>query len=181
MDTIAVTRLTAGGAVDASYGIGGTAQIALAGHLVDPGLGGLRIDGAGRAVLAATGSTGTGTAFNVLRLTANGVLDGSFGTSGIAVVAERQPRRNSPRLGLGLGDSILLSGGYPDTFVAHVTAAGVPDTEFNGTGSLTARIGTQASTLTGMVRQPDGKLVLTGFGEAGFSLRSATSSWRASR
>ncbi len=78
---IAVVRLLASGAPDASFGSGGSVRTPI-------GLGtaafGVAVDGEGRIVVGAAGGT-TGDAL-ALRYTSSGVLDPVFGTGGIAAI-----------------------------------------------------------------------------------------------
>ena len=160
-DTFAVTRLTSAGVLDPSFGAGGAAQVSLTLRLFNPHVRALRLDSAGRVVLGADGFDLNGPALAALRFGATGALDAGFGTSGIEVLSTNSVYGNASVLGVGQGDGLFLANA---SFVAHLTAAGIPDPTFNGTGSLVHAFGLNQLNLTGMVRQPDGKLVVLGYG-----------------
>jgi uncharacterized delta-60 repeat protein len=134
---LAVVRLDASGALDASYGVRGVAMTAL-----EQGQGGL---GAADAALTASGElvvTGTTGLFPphrsahrhwvVEELTAAGTPDPTFGTNGVATIAlknglgfEVASLPNGDVVTTGLTESSL-------TFLTRLTAEGDPDTTFAG-------------------------------------------------
>ena len=168
---LAVTRYTPAGAVDPSFGVGGTAQISLGSLLLNLGAGAIRVDGKGRIVLAVGGTTLTGAGFAALRFAANGSVDTSFGVSGVQVVSTGQFFQPGAVLDVGQDDDLAVAGGgNQSVFVSHLTAAGAVDTGFNGTGTLIQPFGAQTLTMTGMVKQADGRLVILGYAGAAYAV-----------
>jgi len=126
------------------------------------------------------GPLATNTDFGVIRLNADGTLDTTFGTNGLVTAgfgaggggASPQDVKINPADG-----SIVVAGrsqsptsnGF-DFAVARFTSAGVRDGSFNG-GRATVGINLGVSgaddSATGVLIQPDGKIILTGTADPG--------------
>ena len=145
-DTLRVVRFTAAGDLDDSFAGDGRQAI-----LVDLGgnsivFGGMAVDRFSRVVLVGNADTATGNRLVVVRLTAAGELDASFGGGdGVAdfaygatddilsvhdVVVLSPP---SDRIAI-LGDYDPAGAELTDSFLLVLTPAGTLDTTFNGTG-----------------------------------------------
>ncbi len=157
-------RYTAAGALDAGFGTGGLVEVS------DPndvwaayGLA-LRADGRILAVgIGGDGITFSGT--TAVQLIADGSLDASFGSGGIA----RGLLSGTPRgLSLRADGGFRTSGGHFTALnglrpaVESFAASGSIDTSFNGTGSAGLSLGTTADNAYSMALQADGKIVVGG-------------------
>jgi uncharacterized delta-60 repeat protein len=128
----------------------------------------------GKAVVAATATTATGSTGAFARLMPNGALDTSFGVTGkVNLQALGVPSSN----GINLRDLVVLpSGGmvacgYTDVagdlnmFVVQLTASGQLDTSFATVGYRQipiSNLGDKADTCLAMERTASGKLLLVG-------------------
>jgi uncharacterized delta-60 repeat protein len=179
-DDVAVGRFNADGTPDATFGTGGrvvtpvgaAADVAVAVRITPAG----KIVVAGYSAVASTGPTAsTNDDALVLRYNADGALDTSFGTGGAALVdfplsgASRKDLARS--LGLMADGRVVIGGaskslsGFPENAaVARLTAGGVLDTSFNGTGRL---VDTSGNNLGQIAVRPDGSILATGSGSAG--------------
>jgi uncharacterized delta-60 repeat protein len=174
----AVARLNADGSADASFGSGGTAVLPLPFVAPTSPGGAIALQPDGRIVLAGStgGSGGTGE-FAVVRLTANGSVDPSFGggevvvpfTDGsgaaLSVTATAVAIDASGKVVVaGPGASSILPLSQASSFaVARLNADGALDASFGAGGKETVSIpaGGMAS-LGGLAFQPGGQIVLAG-------------------
>jgi uncharacterized delta-60 repeat protein len=147
--SVLVQRFTSAGALAGTYvGGGGVAQAAAA----QPD---------GKVVVA--GSSG---GMFAERFNADGSVDSSFGSGGVA----RVPALGSSAVAYGVavapGGKIVVAGtiGGPDTriAVARFNANGTLDTSFGSGGSLQLDLGLPYEAAQGVAVQPDGKVVLVG-------------------
>lgn len=171
-----LVRFTSTGALDETFGTGGKTITRLAEPetpetmSVDSTVHGLAQDAAGR-IVAAGPSEDNRTRFGVARYSADGVLDGSFGTGGFV----RTPIGNYA----AANDVVVLPGGRivaaglsgdgdQDFALVAWTPAGVPDSAFGGgDGIVTTEIGGFGSTAWSAFPTPDGKaLYVAGEGNA---------------
>lgn len=133
-----VARFTAAGALDTTFGSGGTVTIDTAGGTEDELANDLKIDDAGLIYISGGRSDGMTL---VARLDATGALDPTFGAGGVAIftvagglidegmAVEPGP---TPRIYVVGSDGMNL-----DAVLVRLTNAGVVDATFNGTGFLT--------------------------------------------
>lgn len=138
-----VLKVTPEGMLDTSFGIGGfsyfnSGAFGPAGKATD-----LSIDPDGTILVGGrVGDNHTYDSFFVARLLADGALDTSFGTSGgITTVSFGNTIADGRKMAVQPDGRIVLVGGVgpqggPDTGVIRLTANGLPDHSFNGTGSL---------------------------------------------
>jgi uncharacterized delta-60 repeat protein len=177
-DTLAVARLTNDGSLDTSFGTNGIATITssfgnsnTAFFTADD----IAVQPNGQVVVVATVLASVGASDVVVaRLNTNGSLDTSFGTAGLEVsnFGPNLSTQTSPPVSLAISpdgqivvaSSVMTSGG--DEFaIARLTTDGSLDTTFNGTGLETVpfSIGSASGAdATGVVVQPDGKIVVVG-------------------
>lgn len=164
-----LVRLNADGTPDATFGTGGQVTLDFGGAYTSQEEAfaiTLQPDGkiivAGRASLTATENDPLNYDFALARFTANGSLDGSFGSGG-KVRTDLGSMADAARgLALAADGSIYAvgeSGG--NAAVVHYTSAGVLDTNFHGDGKIVLELG-GADTLRGAVVQADGKLIAAG-------------------
>ncbi|MCI1751866.1 MAG: hypothetical protein LKM36_03065 [Flavobacteriales bacterium] len=121
------------------------------------------------------GSTGDGEVRKLIlvQLTMDGALDNSFGNGGIVLQTIYSTLENAASLSYGLAldatGSILVCGGAYDEnfllspFVARFLTSGVIDPNFGVDGIATIPSGFGYSSLTGILIQPDGRIVCSGF------------------
>jgi uncharacterized delta-60 repeat protein len=170
--TYLVTRLTAAGAPDASFGSGGSAQFDLGSQLLPQGTPALALDSLGRIVLSFSGfDVQQGSSVVAARLQTNGALDPTFNGSGfqsspLNIFSDFGP----VPLAIDQGGNVVVghvqrevSSVLQDVALMRFTVSGVIDTTFNGTGKVVQNCGLKQLTATGMARQTDGKLVVAGY------------------
>lgn len=175
-----LARYTSSGALDASYGTAGIRKLSMA-----PGAEFVRdvvIDASGRALVggyvAAADYPDESDVF-VLRLTADGAPDPTFGGGDGVVILDRTNHDRGGALALS-GNRILLGAGL-DTggnfglqwTVFALTASGALDTTFSGDGVSALPVTAVGSfdSLRDVAVQPDGKILLGG--STGYELASA--------
>ena len=151
-----IARLNPGGALDPTFGTGGTMPVDFGGD--DSGLAMARQ--ANDRIVVAGRSTVAGAV--VARLRANGALDPDFhgdgrltlpgGGSARAVVV--QPDRMIVVAGNASGSEMMI--------VTRLRPNGSPDTTFNGTGTATIDFAPLADQVAGVALQPDGRIVVAG-------------------
>ena len=178
LNDFVLTRYRANGALDTSFGKGGTVVTPMGrsyGDVTEPHA--LVIEPDGKIVVAAGGGAAPG--FELVRYNPDGSLDASFGSGGIVstvvgpflesipyalvlqpdgkLVAAGQSPRNCPDT-----DAVTCSMG--EFGLARYNTDGSLDTSFGDGGIVTTRIhgddGAQA-----LVLQPDGKLIAAGSGD----------------
>ncbi len=179
--SVVICRYDANGAVDSTFGSGGTVTIAT------PYKGGLprnvAFDASGRIVLAvdestgiATGSTTPAAQSLVIRLTPAGQLDPTFGTGGEYAITLQDAVFD--HVAVEYDGKVVLAGtttvagtATPETqiTVIRLTTAGTLDTTFNSTGVLTTLPGSivaagsnevEAVALAPTARNPSGQIVI---------------------
>jgi uncharacterized delta-60 repeat protein len=157
---IQVARLNPNGALDMTFGAGGTAAVDFGGD--DFGLAMAR-QANGRILVAGRSSAGGAV---VTRLRANGVLDPDFGGSGKVTL----PGGGSANAVLVAPDrKIVVAGNAAGSQVMTVTRLnpnGSLDTTFDGDGTATIDFGSMADLANDAVLQPDGKIVVAGYTQA---------------
>ncbi|WP_374682213.1 DUF4347 domain-containing protein, partial [Accumulibacter sp.] len=111
--------------------------------------------------------------FGLARFNSNGSLDTSFGTSGFintdfaggTDVAHSIALQADGRIVLG---GLAFSGTSFDFALARYNSNGTLDTSFNGTGKVLTDLGTNSSDIGyQLTLQPDGKILLAGWSDAG--------------
>ncbi len=147
--SVLVQRFTSAGAPAGTYvGGGGVAQAAAA-------------QSDGKVVVA--GSSG---GMFAERFNADGSVDASFGSGGIARVPALGSSAAANGVAVAPGGKVVVAGtiGAPDTriAVARFNANGTLDTSFGSGGSVQLDLGLPAETAQGVAVQPDGKVVLVG-------------------
>lgn len=181
---VIMVRYKKDGSRDSAFGFG-TGQVVLdrSGNVVSNV--GLTLHGSGKLLVSMTYLDGATLTGQVVRLGANGAVDSSFGSGGVASIPapsgypytlayaiKVQPDGKIVVAG-GATDNLVASvgslavpagGGAPPTpmLVARFTPAGVVDTSFNGTGVASPVLGTTAEARA-IGFQSDGKLLVGGY------------------
>ncbi|HEX3149657.1 MAG TPA: putative Ig domain-containing protein [Gemmataceae bacterium] len=172
----AVARYSASGVLDPTFGSGGKA-------ITSFGPGGdtaysLAIDSANRVVLAGRAHVGGNSGLAVVRFTANGVLDPTFGTGGTAVTPSIDQAACVAIDGSG---RVVVAGTASSRFaVARYTGSGVLDPTFGSGGTVTTvfaenQLANQGA--TGIAIDGSGRIVVSGGdsgGNADFALARYT-------
>jgi uncharacterized delta-60 repeat protein len=175
--TFGVARYNSNGTLDTSFGTSGVAKFGFGpSHNAPPGVTftadviaiGFQSDGK----IIAFGST-TGGEFGVVRFTANGALDTTFGTNGAAIVDFRPSpdstvSSNPGAMVIAPDDSIYLAGSIfyfnGNLVVAHLTSGRTLDTNYDGDGKSMTPIWTDNQitrvTVNTAILQGDGKLLV---------------------
>jgi len=150
--TLQVARLLSDGAPDVSFGSGGTVAVGVDGNPIDVGL----LDDE-RIMIAIEPSSGGPQ--RLMRLTADGLPDASFGSGGV-----RLQDFASYLNGIDVapdGTTVLAAGG-PQLTLARLLPNGELDPSFGSGGLTTTSFGNGLSEATDVVRQVDGKLLAVG-------------------
>jgi uncharacterized delta-60 repeat protein len=163
-------RLTDSGAVDGSFGSNGLLEPDFGAGSESLGTGVITQSNGDLAFAAFVAASG-GTGVDVIRATPSGQLDGSFGTGGVARVADAAGLALNPGLvetadgGYAIASSTMSGSPAATTpSITRLTAAGDPDTSFGSGGTaLVVGSGPEFGMGGGAFVQADGKLIVTGF------------------
>jgi uncharacterized delta-60 repeat protein len=168
----AVLRYHPDGTPDTSFGNNGKRTIDVDGSGHDDGAYGVAIDSKGRIVLAGYANNGTEDDFAVVRLNANGSLDGTFNGTGIEVTAVAVPSPGSSAayaVTVDASDRIVAAGyakiGNDDDFaVVRYNTDGSLDTTFGGSGKRTVDMDGAGfdDKVYGVAIDSQGRIVLAG-------------------
>jgi len=146
-----VVRYTAGGLLDATFGVGGKATFDIGTNTYDEAHS-LAVQPDGKLVVAGITKRGSANSGNsdvaVVRLTTAGALDGSFGTGGKAIANYVGFNSDDDCRSVALqSDGKIVVGGSVDAFtdpkpygfmLMRFTAAGILDVTFDGDGKAAA-------------------------------------------
>lgn len=167
-----LARVTSAGALDPSFGNGGTV-VSTIGSVAPAGL---RLEGDGKILVAANGDH----QFVLARYTADGAVDNSFGSGGVALRTLPGPDGRVVDLTLEAGKPVLVGtvqppGAYHDVALARYDLDGTPDASY-GTGGLvlTELQGLTNDTATALAVQGDGKILEVGNNGLDFALARYT-------
>jgi uncharacterized delta-60 repeat protein len=151
---LAVVRVDNDGAVDATFGGGGTAVTLVHGEFPP-----MFVAGDGTIAIAHA----SGGELAVVRITAEGVLDASFGSNGAASVAGAFDCCNTADSGVAIqGDGqIVAAAGAQGFVVARWTAGGELDQTF-GSGGVAFTPIAGFGRIVGLGLQQDGRIVVAG-------------------
>lgn len=157
-----VVRYTAAGVLDTSFGTGGITKTAIGSNAIANAL---TIQTDGKIVVGGYAST-SGNHFTVARYTAGGILDTTFGGTGIVttIIGNNSyingiALQGSPAKIIAVGFSDLL--GSTDFTIARYNPNGTVDTSF-GTSGITSTYIANSSQAFGVAIQQDGKIVVSG-------------------
>ena len=174
----AVVRYNADGSLDTTFGTGGTGKILTpvgAGTSNDFG-NSVTVQADGKIVVAGYGaSSQAGNDFAVVRYTANGTLDTTFGTGGKIVTPIGAGTSNDYAYSVTVqadGKIIVAGQGFGigtsnDFAVVRYTANGTLDTTFGpgGTARSSPRSAPARILFKSVIVQADGKIVVAGYGQ----------------
>ena len=168
-NNFAVTRISADGTQDASFDVDGEVTIDFTG---DDRAAGVAVRPTGEIVVGGTFDGGSAN-FAVVQLSSAGALDLSFSADGKVVeslgavdFATGLALQHNGKVVLG-GHTTAGGGVGATNFGAIVfNRDGTPDTGFSGDGETIVDLGGTEQAL-GLALQPDGQLILAGFGDIG--------------
>lgn len=161
----AVARFNADGTLDNSFGSGGVVTTDL-GTTSDTAYA-IAIQSDGKILLAGDRGSGAAANFAVVRYNADGSLDNSFGSSGVAMT-DIAGNTDAARAMTLMSDGRIvvagsaLVGGRTQMAVARYTTSGALDTTFDVDGKTTTSFSAGVSDASGVVVLPDGSIVVGG-------------------
>ncbi len=164
----ALTRHDASGNLDHTFGSGGIATTDLGGA-DDQALDAAGLPDGGIVAVGETDAAGIQKQqFALVRYTANGTLNTSFGTGG-KVTTNFTGRGDVANAVAVQGDGKIVVAGFAfiagidsDFALARYNADGTLDTSFGTGGKVTTDLGTRSDDARAIVIQPDGAIVVTG-------------------
>ena len=157
---MAIARLNPNGTLDSSFGTGGEVTVDLNGSSAAYAM---ALAPGGGIVLAGTTSAGGGQ-FAVARLTASGVLDPSFATTGKEVFGYGGTGEAAAGVAVQADGKIVVMGNAGpghDFAVTRLSTAGAADASFGSGGTRLVDFGGQEFD-GDLALQPDGKIVIAG-------------------
>lgn len=176
-----ISRYSSNGALDKTFGASGTAAcVASASALLLQSDGKIVVAGALSSNLA-TPPKANDVGFGVVRYSANGMIDKSFGTGGVATAdfGTSAPFSGAFAVAIQSNGDVVAAGAAAATAsgesstssfgLARFTSTGKLDTTFGSGGIVTTTTGTaEYSWLTGLAIQSDGKIVAVGTAQFNF-------------
>jgi uncharacterized delta-60 repeat protein len=159
---LSITRYQTDGAVDNSFGSNGTLVYNSADGLYRPM--DVQLGAGDKMYIAGRTEPSAGNAYGVLRLNANGSLDGSFGSNGKAVINVSGGEELNP-MGMALdamGRVLMTTGIGPNIYVFRLTAGGQPDNSFSGDGTAVGNYPNGVEDAWDVVAHPDGRVLVSG-------------------
>ena len=138
--------------------------------------GALTLDATGRIVVIGTVTTAGDDDLTMLRLTADGALDPSFGSGGVVALARAGNQQGSAVLVQPDGSILVAAntdeGGSPQLLLQRFLPSGAPDAAFGTAGAVLAPLGGMSNANPGslaawMVLMLDGRIVVAGNGTMG--------------
>jgi uncharacterized delta-60 repeat protein len=162
----AVSRYTSSGVLDTTFGVGGTATTPVG----DFGVGNaLAIDASNRIVIAGYAISGGVHQVAAVRFTANGTLDGSFGTNGV-VLYDIPVTDIDHGLGVAIqadGQIVIAGSSGSQALVMRLNSSnGSLDTTFGGgAGYVTTSIGSTAIATSVAIQPADQMILIAGYSD----------------
>ena len=158
---VTISRFNSDGSLDTSFGAGG--KVITDAGVTAEGMA-IAVQSDGKIVVAANGGSSPNRMTVVLRYTADGVLDTTFGTNGVFLSSVMKVAKDISVLA---DDKIVVAGisDVPNlgrTQVLKLTANGALDTTFGSGNGITSSTYTYGSDTNKMAIQSDGKIVVSG-------------------
>jgi len=171
---LAVARFHADGSLDTSFGDLGKVTVDFDGaYFSQETAYAVTLDADGKIVIAGrarvTAVDSPATDFFVARLTVGGTLDPTFGGTGFVLTDFGSTDEEARGVAVQSDGHIVVAGrSGGDVALARFTATGALDTTFDTDGKVTLNLGGAADRASGVVIQPDGKIVIGGTNGADF-------------
>ena len=169
---VGLARLTATGALDTTFGSGGTAHIDYADDSDQANDVAIQTDG--KIVIAGHALVGSTTDFMIARLNADGSRDTSFGTAGL-VTTPFGTLQDLARAVVIQPDGAIVAAGQAsastgtDFGLVRLLSDGTFDSSFGGGGALIVDFFGSSDAARALALQSDGKIVAAGFARNGTS------------
>jgi len=169
----AVARYSPAGALDTSFGLNGKVSMDLGTNSY--GITSITLDEMGRILIGGSLRGNTGRyRFAVARCTADGAMDGTFGTGGIVSTDLGGDGDSDYITSLAIDeDGRIIAGGYTnnnDFAVTRYTADGKPDMTFGPGGFVSTDFGGTYDHMTSMALVQSGDIIAGGFSTGNFAL-----------
>ncbi len=179
---IVLMRYDVRGRLDPSFGNGGVVTLDLSGSAMSSGssdaqANAVAIQADGKIVIAGSFTpSGGSTQLLVARFSSDGRLDRNFDADGLATIGSSD-LVNANAVALQGDGKIVVAGGASDTDfgVARFNANGSVDQTFGNSGVVTTFLNDAGANATGVVLQPDGKIVVAGYAGEGIAVVRYTS------
>jgi uncharacterized delta-60 repeat protein len=162
-----VLRLLADGSLDTTFGTNGKTTFSVGDSEDTPNA--MLIDSDGKILIGGVSANAGGTyRATLIRLNANGSLDGTFATGGVLTFNTPSSTHDTIRgIALQSDGKIVVCGysysiGTENAFIARFTTSGAFDTTFNSIGYRMIDMGSTIDHLNSVVIQADGKIVAGG-------------------
>jgi uncharacterized delta-60 repeat protein len=167
-DRTTLVRLLSGGALDATFGMGGVVTTPLSPQSDNDQAQGLALQGDGRIVVAGTVRTNARRDLLVARYTTSGVVDTTFSGDGIVRLdlgADKD--EDGYAVALDADGRILVAGSAApgassDFLVARFTSAGALDASFGDGGVVTIDFSSRTDVARALAPLPDGRILVVG-------------------
>ncbi|GMU19646.1 MAG: hypothetical protein AMXMBFR12_08380 [Candidatus Babeliales bacterium] len=161
----ALARYTSSGILDTTFGTSGTTNVSIADFAVGNAI---AIDSSNKIIVAGYAINGGDHQIAVARFTANGTLDGTFGTSGI-VLHDIPSTDIDHGLGVAIqadGNIVVAGSSGTDALVMRLNIDGSLDTTFGGgAGYVLTPIGDEASATAVAIQPADQMIVIAGISD----------------
>jgi uncharacterized delta-60 repeat protein len=173
-------RYNSDGSTDPGYGSNGLAATEYAAHKYSSPQT-LLIQPDGKIVLAGTFLTPTESDFGLVRFTASGSLDSSFGTGGFATAVEPAAQEQLADAALQADGKIVVVGSRVSDFtLARFNTDGTQDMTFGSGGFAVTTEAAFGTTAPGAIAvQPDGKILVGGNVKSGGTTKFAVARYNA--
>ena len=178
-NNVFIAHFTSSGSIDTSFGTSSGSTITSIG---DASLGNsIGIQSTGAIIVGGIEVTNKVPQGFIARYTSSGILDTTFGTSGITSIALNQFTSinaiivQSDDTILAVGTTQIASSGVNQFVIVHLNSDGSFDTGFGSNGITTTTIGTNAQANSVQV-QSTGTIVVGGFSDSTFALACYTTS-----
>ena len=167
LNDFAAARLTSAGVLDPTFDSDGRVSVNVAGDVDLAYAGALQADGAlvivGEVAANNSDSPDTG----LVRFTASGALDSTFGGDGIVRIAYSPSADEASDVAIQSDGKIviagnILAGSTLDFLIARLNADGSRDNSFGNAGVVTTPFGTLQDFARAVAIQPDGSIVAAG-------------------
>ena len=164
-------RFTAAGVADNTFGTSGKVTTDLPTTQAYEQGNALAIQLDNKIVVAARVTNPSPVLYCIIRYSANGVLDNTFGTNGYTTVNFNSNFDEPKAIAVQSDGKIVvagatLNGTVREFAIARLTKTGALDNTFDGDGKVTTVIGTKAFG-EAIALQPDGKIVVAGYATVG--------------
>lgn len=164
-DDFAVARYLTNGTLDTTFGTGGVVTTDFSSQ--NDVAYAVKLQSDGKIVVAGTAVSATGSTFAMARYTTTGVLDTTFGSSGVVTTAIGATYDEIRSMAIQSNDAIVVGGfskgaTYFRAVVARYTSVGVLDTTFNSNGQRIMAIGSQDCQIYDVIVESTGLITSCG-------------------